>query len=300
MSYSFSIITPAYNSAGYINKAIDSIVNCNYDKSKLEYIIIDDGSTDNTFEVVKPYLEKYQWIKYITKTNGNWGSVINYAISNKLVHNDYVLICDSDDVILPNAFSEVNKKCHNADMVYGSFYLWNGKKIKIYCSPFLWFFRRNIIKNNKKVFSPINVPITTYVKKEIFYQAKPLIEKKPYQDTILYNNFFLNSKTARLIKKPIGWYWKWRDGNTMTQTKVNSPILIEVCENLIKTQSHDVVFHYILGCKTLRKYLKEKNISFQFKNKLSLKWFPLAIRWIAWILYFLIVRKYLFPLKSQH
>ena len=135
MSYSFSIITPAYNSSGYIKKAIDSIVNCNYDKSKLEYIIIDDGSTDNTFEVVKPYLEKYQWIKYIKKTNGNWGSVINYAISNKLVHNDYVLICDSDDVILPNAFSEVNKKCHNADMVYGSFYLWNGKKIKIYC---LW------------------------------------------------------------------------------------------------------------------------------------------------------------------
>ena len=60
MSYSFSIITPAYNSSGYIKKAIDSIVNCNYDKSKLEYIIIDDGSTDNTFEVVKPYLEKYQ------------------------------------------------------------------------------------------------------------------------------------------------------------------------------------------------------------------------------------------------
>lgn len=60
MSYSFSIITPAYNSASYIKKAIDSIVNCNYDKSKLEYIIIDDGSTDNTFEVIKPYLEKYQ------------------------------------------------------------------------------------------------------------------------------------------------------------------------------------------------------------------------------------------------
>ena len=262
----------------------------------------EDNIIECVVENVEWNISRYNYLKPKVKIAPVYlmGSVINYAISNKLVHNDYVLICDSDDVILPNAFSEVNKKCHNADMVYGSFYLWNGKKIKIYCSPFLWFFRRNIIKNNKKVFSPINVPITTYIKKEIFYQAKPLIEKKPYQDTILYNNFFLNSKTARLIKKPIGWYWKWRDGNTMTQTKVNSPILIEVCENLIKTQSHDVVFHYILGCKTLRKYLKAKNISFQFKNKLSLKWFPLAIRWIAWIMYFLIVRKYLFPLKSQH
>ncbi len=58
----FSIITPTYNRAHTIERAINSILNQNY--QNYEMIIIDDGSTDNTFEILKKYLDDPR-IRYI-------------------------------------------------------------------------------------------------------------------------------------------------------------------------------------------------------------------------------------------
>ena len=55
-----SVVMPTYNNSIYIKKAIDSVIN---QKVDYELLIIDDASTDNTYEVVKPYLSDR--IKYI-------------------------------------------------------------------------------------------------------------------------------------------------------------------------------------------------------------------------------------------
>ena len=47
---------------------------------------------------------------------------MNYIRKNKLVHNDYVTINDSDDVIMPKALFYVNKYSHNEDLIFGNFY----------------------------------------------------------------------------------------------------------------------------------------------------------------------------------
>ena len=117
----FSVITPAYNTAKYIGGCIESVINTGYDLNKIEHIIVDDGSTDNTSDVVKKYAKKYPHIKFYRKANSNWGGVINYVKDNKLIHNDYVVICDSDDVISRKAFSRVNKSINDADFAIGGF-----------------------------------------------------------------------------------------------------------------------------------------------------------------------------------
>ena len=119
--YTFSVITAAYNSEKYISRCIMAVANNNYDLSKVEHIIVDDGSTDSTAAVVESYAKKYPHIIFYRKANSNWGGVINYVKDNKLIHNDYVVICDSDDVISRKAFSRVNKSINDADFAIGGF-----------------------------------------------------------------------------------------------------------------------------------------------------------------------------------
>ena len=65
----FSVITSAYNTAKYIGGCIESVINTGYDLNKIEHIIVDDGSTDNTSDVVKKYAKKYPHIKLYRKKN---------------------------------------------------------------------------------------------------------------------------------------------------------------------------------------------------------------------------------------
>ena len=73
-----SIIVPTYNVEQYIRKCLDSLVN-QTSKDFVAYII-NDGSPANEVEIVKPYTEKYPFIKSIVKQNGGYGSVLNKAI----------------------------------------------------------------------------------------------------------------------------------------------------------------------------------------------------------------------------
>ena len=117
-----SIIIPVYNAQKYLEECIESVINTGYDLNKIEHIIVDDGSTDNTSDVVKKYAKKYPHIKFYRKANSNWGGVINYVKDNKLIHNDYATICDSDDQITKKAFDEINKYAKDDDLIFGCFY----------------------------------------------------------------------------------------------------------------------------------------------------------------------------------
>ncbi len=89
-----SVIIPTYNRAGYIVKTLESVFAQTY--TDYEVIVVDDGSTDDTEEVLKPY---YDRIIYIRKENGGQGSARNVGI--KLAKGEYVAFLDSDDLWLP-------------------------------------------------------------------------------------------------------------------------------------------------------------------------------------------------------
>lgn len=92
----FSIIVPTYNRAAFINKNLESLLNQSY--PNVEIIVVDDGSKDNTEEVVKAISDSR--IKYYKKQNGERGAARNYGMYKATGH--YINFFDSDDIAYPN------------------------------------------------------------------------------------------------------------------------------------------------------------------------------------------------------
>lgn len=88
-----SVAIPCYNSAEYMERAINSLL---VGKEDIEILIVNDGSTDNTAEIGKKYEEKYPGIcRLINKENGGHGDAVNYGLDNATGH--YFKVVDSDD-----------------------------------------------------------------------------------------------------------------------------------------------------------------------------------------------------------
>lgn len=90
-----SVIMPAYNCDKYIKKAIESVISQKY--KKLELIIIDDGSTDNTGDICNQYANKDDRIKVIHIPNHGVSYARNLGL--KLSNGDFIAFIDSDDWI---------------------------------------------------------------------------------------------------------------------------------------------------------------------------------------------------------
>ncbi|MFW6253360.1 MAG: glycosyltransferase family 2 protein [Chitinivibrionales bacterium] len=91
-----SVIIPTYNCAGYIGLAIESVLA--QSQSVRELLVIDDGSIDNTAEVVGKHA-KNKKVKYIKKENGGQASARRYGVQN--ASGRYVAFLDADDVWEP-------------------------------------------------------------------------------------------------------------------------------------------------------------------------------------------------------
>ena len=92
-----SIIVPIFNAEKYINKCIDSLLN--QTKKELEIILVNDGSTDNTENIIKNYKDKR--IKYYKNKNQGIGKSRNFGITKAT--GKYIMFIDSDDYIEDNA-----------------------------------------------------------------------------------------------------------------------------------------------------------------------------------------------------
>jgi glycosyltransferase involved in cell wall biosynthesis len=89
----FSVIICTFNRAHLLPRALDSVI-AQSEKS-WEVVVVDDGSTDNTFEVVRPYLQKAPNIRYMA--HGNRGLAISRNVGIAAAIGQYVTFLDSDD-----------------------------------------------------------------------------------------------------------------------------------------------------------------------------------------------------------
>ena len=94
-----SIIIPTYNFAQYVTEALESIFQQEYDS--YEVIVVDDGSTDNTCQVLEAYRER---IRYSYKENGGMASALNHGL--ELMQGEFAAFLDADDMFLPGKLTD--------------------------------------------------------------------------------------------------------------------------------------------------------------------------------------------------
>jgi len=101
-----SLITVCYNGQKYLLPYINSLLNQSW--SNVQYIFVNDGSTDKTEEIILSYKERFEtkgWeFIYIKKPNGGQASAVNAALPR--VRGKYFCFVDSDDIIEPNYLEE--------------------------------------------------------------------------------------------------------------------------------------------------------------------------------------------------
>ncbi|MDE6250280.1 MAG: glycosyltransferase [Alphaproteobacteria bacterium] len=97
-----SVLMPAYNAEKYIAAAIESILSQTF--TDFEFIIINDGSTDNTAKIIQEYANRDTRIKFIdNKQNQGLIAVLNQGLD--LCQGEYIARMDSDDIALPERFA---------------------------------------------------------------------------------------------------------------------------------------------------------------------------------------------------
>ena len=119
--YKLSVVIPAYNAQKFISRCISSALAS--DLKEIEVIAVDDGSTDETKDILSWYENIYpQFFKKIFKGNGGAAEARNYGIAESKGH--YIAFIDSDDMIRPDAYSTMYDSLQKtgADIAIGRLY----------------------------------------------------------------------------------------------------------------------------------------------------------------------------------
>jgi len=126
---SVSVIIPTHNRASLVIEAIDSVIRQDIENCWIEIIVIDDGSTDNTKDVLKIYDDK---IRYIYQENQGAGVARNRGIEE--ARGEWISFLDSDDRWLPHKLSlqfRVLEKFPHYKIIHSNFYTFEGSEIII-------------------------------------------------------------------------------------------------------------------------------------------------------------------------
>lgn len=161
-----SVIIASYNYAKYIEQAINSIINQSYENWEL--IIVDDGSSDDSVEIIKSYCEKDSRIKLFQHNNGiNRGLTKTLLLGLSHASGEWIAFLESDDFLEPNNFavkSDIMKKNPSVNLIFNKTkFIWEGEKKKSNEKKFT-----NIQKKLSKMNFPKNMFYDFYIDNLIF------------------------------------------------------------------------------------------------------------------------------------
>jgi Glycosyltransferases involved in cell wall biogenesis len=111
-----SVIIPVYNTAKYLPEALDSIINQTL--QDIEIITINDGSNDNSLQILNDYAQRDSRIKVFSQENSGVAKARNVGM--EYAKGDYIYFFDSDDILLPSCLQECLCKCqeYNLDFCF--------------------------------------------------------------------------------------------------------------------------------------------------------------------------------------
>lgn len=226
-----SIITCVYNGSKYLEETIKSVIVQTY--KNFELLIVDDGSTDNTKEIVDKYISKDTRIKYYYQKHKSSSSARNIGIKN--ANGRYIAILDSDDI-------------WNSDFLEKQLSFMKSKKALCVCSGY------EIID---KYSLPINVNVIphTQIKESDMEVIDYVGNLTGLYDTSKYGKIFFNEELGSIYDDYLFWY----EISKLSTIYGNQEILAKYRFSLDSSSSSkfkNIPERYIL----LTKYMKQSPI----------------------------------------
>lgn len=237
-----SIIVPVYNTEKFLEKCLNSLINQTL--KDIEIICINDGSTDNSLQILKKFANKDKRIQIINQTNS--GPSIARNIGIKKAKGEYIGFVDSDDWVDSNFFEQlyVNVKKNNADIGVAGI-----KRVRSYKWKYhIKLDKEKVINEINEKFQICDVPDKCYPVNKIYKLAelqKLNINFEPnvyFEDRLFTAQVLINLKT--LVTVPNTYYNYWTNPNSIVKTKS-------------KKKSEDSKYTK----EKLMKYLKENNVN---------------------------------------
>lgn len=266
-----SIILPVYNTSLYLEECLNSIHNQSF--KDYELICVDDGSSDNSLEILKKYEKIIKNCKVIYQENQGVATARNVALSN--VTGDYIIFIDSDDYIMPNYLERLyNEICNtSSDVVICNFYrYYDNFNLRL---PVVYKKKSGIYSNHDilKSLIPDNL-IHSYLwnkiwKRELFDNLQfPDIK---YEDISIMCDLFYKAKKISII------------GDALYCYRIRKTSIVR--NYSISTQND-----YVKAYGIIRLFLKEKNL--YNKYKLSFRLLSIKVYLVMFFINIFLIKEY--------
>lgn len=219
-----SIIIPTYNSDKVLENCIDSLLKQTY--SNLEIIVVDDGSTDQTEQLLKNYNLKYKSLIYIKQNNSGVSNARNTGI--KMATGDYIFFIDSDDTIDSNVIEKLVLCKKNNVLISVNHCIYNENTKKKYVYEKKYYTREELVKNilNGKILGVV----WGYLFDADIIKKMKFDEKTFYlEDTLFLIEYLNNSNPEKIIYIDENCYYNYLvNNNSITSSKKN---ILKKCKN---------------------------------------------------------------------
>ena len=250
-----SIIIPAYNCQNTIKKAISSLVNQTYDN--LEILVINDGSTDNTNDIVNSIMSLDDRIIYYKNNNQGVSETRNFGLSK--ASGDFVMFLDSDDYYMQNTIEICinNIVSSNSDLlIFGMVFnnvsdgIKTIKGIKSDITMEIQDLRINFehFYTNNLISSCWNKMYRTNYAKKIFFDKSI----STYEDLLYVVEYLSICEKIHLIKEPLYVY------NITKETSLSKKYKKTMYEEICSLEKKLVNFYKVLGINDLDFVINQK------------------------------------------
>lgn len=277
MDPQISIIIPIYNAEKYIKRCVSSVVDQSYEK--LEILLVNDGSTDNSLNISEAFTVKDNRIKVISQDNGGVSKARNTGL--RLAKGEYVMFLDSDDYMLPDMCKTMMDVLHTkqADCVICGIQepeggLWCPQKDRDY-STLADFKREFIYQLNTELLSPCWNKI---FKRQLITHL--FDEKISFGEDLIFDLKYLSNCTRlSFITTPLVYHEKQVAGSLVTKTGLQRLMDIEKIHQAImqfagkENTSQDLHKKYIRDLTVYSRLMfLDKSSSLKDKKKFLKKW----------------------------
>jgi len=229
MNYSISIIVPVYNTEKYLSKCLDSIINQTLEN--IEIIVVNDGSKDNSQQIIDEYCSKDIRIKSIIKENGGLSDARNIGIDH--VKGEYIAFIDSDDYIDLNMMEELYKRAidYQAEIVLCDLVKVdeNGNEFRdLPQSPQLP--DKIILENDFSLFGEMSCFACNKIFKKSLFEKHRFRKGIHFEDIELIPKLVLDAHIVAKINQPFYKYFERQDSITKTHTKKGLDMFLAIEE----------------------------------------------------------------------